>query len=165
MIRDLRDAVVSWYFSARYSHGSNPTIDQFRQRLGQLSLEDGLLEVLDTPAVVMARVQSSWTNAPEDERLLLRYEDLIADTPRLMNQLLDHLGVNPDPEARARAIEDESFEHKTGRHRGEEDIANHYRKGVAGDWRNHFTDRVTDAFKKRFGQVLIDTGYEADQDW
>lgn len=165
VIRDLRDAVVSWYFSARYSHGSNPAIDQFRDRLGQLSLEDGLLMVLEKPAVVMARTQTSWKHAPEDERLLFRYEDLILETPRLMNQLLDHLGVNPDATAREEAIEAESFENKTGRMRGQEDIKRHERKGVAGDWQNHFTDRVKDAFKEKFGQVLIDTGYESDLNW
>ena len=58
------------------------------------------------------------------------------------------------------------FEHLTGgRRRGQEDVRSHERKGVAGDWRRHFTDRVTRAFKERFGDLLVATGYEKDLHW
>jgi Sulfotransferase domain len=52
-----------------------------------------------------------------------------------------------------------------GRPRGQEDVGAHERKGVAGDWRNHFTRRVTRAFKDRFGELLVATGYERDLHW
>ena len=52
-----------------------------------------------------------------------------------------------------------------GRQRGQEDITSHERKGISGDWRNYFTDRITRAFKERFGELLIATGYEDDLDW
>jgi lipopolysaccharide transport system ATP-binding protein len=52
-----------------------------------------------------------------------------------------------------------------GRERGSEDARAHLRKGVAGDWREHFTDRVKDAFKARYGGLLVATGYEQDLDW
>ena len=58
------------------------------------------------------------------------------------------------------------FENLTqGRSRGQEDVASHERKGVAGDWRNHFTDLITREFKSRFGSILIATGYEKDFRW
>ena len=47
----------------------------------------------------------------------------------------------------------------------EEDVRCHERKGIAGDWRNHFTERVKLGFKHRFGDVLLATGYERDNDW
>jgi lipopolysaccharide transport system ATP-binding protein len=52
-----------------------------------------------------------------------------------------------------------------GRSKGTEDPVSHYRKGIAGDWRNYFTPRVADAFKKRFGDILIAAGYEKDLNW
>jgi hypothetical protein len=52
-----------------------------------------------------------------------------------------------------------------GRSRGEEDASSHYRKGLAGDWRNHFSDRHVDHFKSRYNDLLIATGYEASADW
>jgi hypothetical protein len=58
------------------------------------------------------------------------------------------------------------FERMTqGRARGTEDIGAHERKGVAGDWQNHFTKRVKHAFKNRYGALLVATGYERDLDW
>ena len=58
-----------------------------------------------------------------------------------------------------------SFEAVTGRKRGQEDVTAHQRKGIVGDWCNHFSNRVKDEFKKRFGEVLITTGYEPDLNW
>lgn len=52
-----------------------------------------------------------------------------------------------------------------GRGRGEEDATSHYRKGLAGDWRNHFSDRHVDHFKARYNDLLIKTGYEPSADW
>ena len=58
------------------------------------------------------------------------------------------------------------FERLTGgRKRGQEDLAAHERKGVAGDWRNYFSERVTLAFKARYGGLLVATGYEQDLNW
>ncbi|HVS27088.1 MAG TPA: hypothetical protein VHE58_07310 [Burkholderiales bacterium] len=41
----------------------------------------------------------------------------------------------------------------------------HERKGVAGDWQNYFSKRVKEAFKNRYGGLLVATGYERDLDW
>ena len=41
----------------------------------------------------------------------------------------------------------------------------HQRKAVAGDWRNHFTPAVKEAFKERAGHILVAAGYESDLDW
>lgn len=40
-----------------------------------------------------------------------------------------------------------------------------YRKGAAGDWRNHFTEDHRRAFKDAAGDVLIKLGYEKNMDW
>lgn len=59
-----------------------------------------------------------------------------------------------------------AFEHRAGgRARGQENVRHHYRKGVIGDWRTYFTPRVTTAFKERYGNMLIDLGYESTRDW
>ena len=58
-----------------------------------------------------------------------------------------------------------TFEAVRGRKRGQEDVAAHQRKRIAGDWRNHFTDRVKEAFNKYYGDVLIQTGDETDLNW
>jgi lipopolysaccharide transport system ATP-binding protein len=63
-------------------------------------------------------------------------------------------------------LERHSFKRKSGgRPAGKEDIHHHYRKGIAGDWRNYFTPRVTDAFKAQYGDLLIRLNYESSHDW
>src|SRR2546428_400305 len=56
-----------------------------------------------------------------------------------------------------------SFEKLSGgRERGKEDVKSHYRKGVHGDWRNHFTPAITCRFKALLNNVLVMAGYEKD---
>ncbi|GIF97110.1 sulfotransferase domain-containing protein [Catellatospora citrea] len=45
---------------------------------------------------------------------------------------------------------------------GEVDEMNHYRNGVPGDWRNHFTERHRKAFRARYGDLAERLGYPAD---
>jgi Sulfotransferase domain len=52
-----------------------------------------------------------------------------------------------------------------GRRPGEEDVTSHHRKGVAGDWRNHFTDAHVERFKELYNPVLVRLGYETDDRW
>jgi hypothetical protein len=52
-----------------------------------------------------------------------------------------------------------------GRQKGKENVKSHLRKGVPGDWVNHFTPDHKRAFKKRFNDVLIKMGYEDDSNW
>jgi hypothetical protein len=52
-----------------------------------------------------------------------------------------------------------------GRTTGVEDVGSHYRKGLAGDWVNHFGTGHKAYFKARYGELLIRLGYESDPDW
>jgi hypothetical protein len=39
------------------------------------------------------------------------------------------------------------------------------RKGIAGDWRNVFTEEDKRIFKREAGWLLVDLGYEKDVNW
>ncbi|NNE34596.1 MAG: hypothetical protein HKN13_05145 [Rhodothermales bacterium] len=70
------------------------------------------------------------------------------------------------PELVLGRVFDHRFEKKSGgRKKGVEDGNSHYRKGVAGDWVNHFDRKHCEAFIDRFSDVLQVTGYEADESW
>lgn len=59
-----------------------------------------------------------------------------------------------------------SFARKSGgRTRGAENVKHHYRKGIAGDWRNYFTPRLKDAFNQRYPNLLSKLGYELSDHW
>jgi len=165
VIRDLRDTLVSWYFSAKVSHVvDNPLVAEMRATINALTLEQGLIWLMEDPHFQKAAaVQRSWLRYRDR---LIRYEDLLErDLEILERVLLQECGV-PVGRARLReVVHANRFEQLTGRMRGTEDIASHERKGIAGDWRNYFTDRVREAFKERFGSILTETGYERAGDW
>lgn len=43
--------------------------------------------------------------------------------------------------------------------------ASTFRKGLVGDWRNHFTQDHVDAFKEASGRELVELGFESDHRW
>lgn len=52
-----------------------------------------------------------------------------------------------------------------GRKPGEENIKSHYRKGISGDWKNHFKEEHTEYFKNQYNDVLLKLKYENDDKW
>ena len=63
-------------------------------------------------------------------------------------------------------LEQKSFKRLSGgRKKGQENVKNHFRKGVAGDWRNQFTEAHIAKFKSEFNPLLLKLGYETDPDW
>ncbi|HAG80184.1 MAG TPA: sulfotransferase [Cyanobacteria bacterium UBA12227] len=63
-------------------------------------------------------------------------------------------------------VYENDFSKKTmGRKLGEENTKSHYRKGVAGDWKNHFNEQHIAVFKEKYNEILIKLGYEQDAQW
>jgi hypothetical protein len=162
VIRDLRDALVSWYFSLTRSHGPNPVINDVRAALQGLDKEPALLHLISERLQPMANIQSSWIGQGET---ILRYEDMLADEQAAFEIIARLAGLEVHEKTRRAVVAAHSFEKTAGRPRGQEDPAAHRRKAIAGDWRNHFSPAAKSLFKERFGQLLIDTGYEHDLDW
>ena len=165
VIRDLRDTLVSLYFSIKVSHGLiQEELVTLRSVLGNLGTESGLLYILDHSLYGAGRIQQSWVESGEP---LIRYEDLLErDVVILEEVLINRCGMQVTRERLREVIVANRFENITGgRARGQEEIAAHERKGIAGDWRNHFTPRVKDVFKQRFGKLLVATGYERNLHW
>lgn len=81
------------------------------------------------------------------------------------------LKVNPDSHKilpwRALSIvyEHDFFWISKGRTPGQEDIKSHFRKGIPGDWKNHFKEEHKRNFKKNFNDLLIKLGYESNDNW
>jgi len=96
----------------------------------------------------------------------VRYEDLLERPHEEVTRLFEFLGADLREEVVERALRASSFETLSkGRERGQEDPASFFRKGVAGDWRNLFTERDKQIYKEEAGELLIKLGYEKDNDW
>lgn len=92
------------------------------------------------------------------------YEDLLERPEDEARRLLEFLGAKADGKTVGRCVEAASFERLSkGRDKGEEDHASMAaRKGVAGDWRNVFTEKDRLLFEEIAGEALTRTGYEKD---
>ncbi len=58
-----------------------------------------------------------------------------------------------------------SFEKMSGRSAGEENTRSFLRKGIIGDWKNHFNLEAREKFNMYAGDQLIRLGYETDDSW
>jgi hypothetical protein len=167
VVRDPRDIVVSAYFSHLNSHPDYPGLAALRDKLREAPKDEGLLIEIDSRAGQFAKM-IDWDYTRSDI-LELKMEEVTADAGRVIPRIVSFLGLGPndglDQEAIAEIVERNRFEVKAGRPPGTEDPHSHYRKGVAGDWVGHFTDRHVEYFKDRYNDVLLKLGYEDDPDW
>ncbi|MEA5472539.1 sulfotransferase domain-containing protein [Spirulina sp. 06S082] len=163
VIRDLRDALVSAYFSFKISHPvKTKNLHRWRENLQSLDREKGFIYLMDEVLQRWANIQLSWL---DNECLLIKYEDLVNNQYETIETIMEHCQIDIERQRLQEIVKSHSFENKTGRKKGEEDIASHERKGIAGDWQNHFSEGIKEEFKQRFGTVLIQTGYEKDINW
>lgn len=96
----------------------------------------------------------------------VRYEDLLERPEEELERIFRFLGVEADKKVVSQSVRAESFEKRSGgRKRGEEDSTSARRKGVAGDWKNAFTERDKAIFKETAGGLLVELGYEKDNSW
>ena len=93
------------------------------------------------------------------------YESLLSDGPNTVTRILEYLDLPRDPETVTRMLQRSSFQFMTGRRAGQENSKHMFRKGVAGDWRNHFTEDQLKIFSAIAGDTLVELGYESDPDW
>ncbi|MBD3314933.1 MAG: hypothetical protein GF344_04045 [Chitinivibrionales bacterium] len=164
LIRDPRDALVSGYWSWKQSHQENgERITAVRERLNSMSLEDGL--VLMVEHITSLEQLAGWNFDGTGNIYTVRYEDMVNATYVTVNKMLEHWKLYLSEKELEELIAKHSFKAITGRSPGEEDTNHHFRKGVTGDWKNYFTDKVKARFKKIHGEALCSLGYESDFDW
>ena len=94
-----------------------------------------------------------------DNFLQLSYEDLLLGPEERMRPVFELLGAQSDKEIIRRCVGNNSFERAAGRDRGSELSESFFRKGVAGDWRNVFTERDRKVYEQIAGQTLVEMGY------
>lgn len=165
VFRDLRDTLVSYYYSIKHSHPvTSDAMARMRRQLQNCDTETGLRIVMDGLLGRCAEIQGSWIDAGIP---FLRYEDLLTDDVRLLTRtLIDECHLPIECEVLRGIIESQRFENRTGgRRRGQEDINAHERKATPGDWRTCFTRTLVAEFKTRFGDLLICAGYERNMSW
>ena len=152
VVRDGRDCAVSaWFHNLRTAPP---------QAFGEFGTKDAYLE----------RFAQFWSSnvgagagfgAQQPARYrAVRYENLLAAPELTLGGLFDFLGVETDPGILAAYRDAGSFGRLSGgRVPGIEDRQSFFRKGVAGDWPQHFGPAVQAAFEAAAGPWLDRFGY------
>jgi hypothetical protein len=109
----------------------------------------------------------SWYDPPHRRHIAyLSYEALLHDCVGSLSRALEQItGESIDPWRIETTVEKFSMKRQTGRKPGEEDITQHARKGVVGDWRTHFSRPCAELFNDLAGDALVTLGYEQDRNW
>ncbi len=152
VVRDGRDSAVSAWF-----HNLRVAPDWLRQTYASRDA------YFDQCAREWADEMARWTAVAEqrpDRCLAVRYEDLLAAQGQTLAPVLRFLGVDSGTEAVAACCAGGAFATVSGgRTAGEEDRGSFFRKGVAGDWRNHLDAANQRVFLDKAGPWLRRFGY------
>ena len=164
LVRDPRDVLISvgyYYMRKRGTSRERETV----RGLGVPDLDHfgpifkRLLERIHNPTWFDGYLAGRF----KVEHSLIRYEDMVRDPVGTVGLALERMG-QPLPEERiAQVVQGCSFEHLTGgRHPGDEDRNSHYRKGVAGDWRNYFTQEQNRRYFERYRRYFEAFSYSVE---
>ncbi len=154
--RDLRDVSVSWAHDMLHN---NIVPGKNLEELIEIAYRGNLR----APCVEALR----WINS---KSLIIRFDEIKADTASTARRIFDYIGIDDLSEGEINAVVDKySFERIAGRKRGEEGaiVRSGYmhRKGISGEWRNHFDREMIQEFKDLYGEALVRLGYESDAHW
>ena len=155
--RDLRDIVVSNYFHLSVL---NPN------RAPPMFWEHTKEELFDVDLIpdwcYSANRYSDIRNWIASEFPCVSYECLKQDTVGELLGVLAGMGLLATSQFCEAVVNRTSFRAISGREEGDEDPASPLRKGVIGDWRNHFSPRNIARFNEKYGALLEEFGYTLD---
>ena len=172
IIRDGRDRTVSsmhrmWRRAGQgYAHRMTPEELARGEEGGGMFTEERLRQAARNWSHLVGRTVEEGPVLLGPGYAEVRYEDLLERPHTEVGRLLGFLGASTDEKTVEHCVSSASFEKLSkGRQPGEEDPSSFYRKGIAGDWRNHFTERDKRIFKEEAGDLLVRLGYEKDLGW
>lgn len=165
MLRDFRDALVSSAFHVyrgnKSWHGVFEGSDL--KAIDNTFLKDTLTKFEKQRDI--ATYLSFETTKPAQVKVI-RYEDMLMTPETTLTSIYRWLGVNSSSQIVSKSLKLNSFEALSkGRLPGQEDKASFFRKGITGDWQNHFSDQNKMIFKEISGKTLVKAGYESDDRW
>lgn len=185
MLRDGRDVVVSdMFLLLRELERRDLPADARREAMAARShhvLGQGPTVPLFGPAI-LRHLTAEWARSVAGARRArelfgasasgakgyyeVRYEQAVIHPAAEIRSIYQWLGVDIDNAFIDELVKTHTFERfARGRRPGQEDRTAEWRKGVSGDWRNHFTNDDKTVFKAMAGQLLVELGYERDLAW
>lgn len=180
--RDGRDVMVSLYFftvrairDTSRPRTAQATLERLRSVFGRTFDPEAVRENLPRFIELAAKAPTGseglawhehvadWWDRPGVAQLA--YEELHSDPVQTIARVMGELGATPDKHIASLAVDRWSFETTSGRKPGDEDRQSFQRKGVAGDWANHFSREAAEVFDAIYGDALIELGYVDSHEW
>ena len=180
LFRDPRDAIVSFYhkkvnYDKNFRGGTQFKVGGYCHDPDR-ELKEDLYEFLkvhlntpDHPRFSFAKFADLWL--ARENTCYAKYEDFKTEPVVQLARLTEFLGADVAHEKLEFAVEKNSFANRTKRRSGksralgESDNGQFERKGIVGDWKNHFSSNAKQLFVKHEGQTLIKLEYETDDSW
>lgn len=152
MVRDPRDAVVSMYYSAAYSHvkpkagAGKAAMEKFSEYVSSVDINDWAV----TYATSWLQIWDTYDRHLFEDATckVVRYEDIFFDKERLVEEFISHLDIDL-PTSVVKMVA-ERF-HVVPK---KEDPTQHIRKGVPGDHKEKLTPDTVARLNERFEPYL-----------
>ncbi len=160
VVRDGRDVICSVYlWMQNFDPKTRCSLSEFLRQE-----ENGM-----SRPKVWAHHVLSWLNEPKIN--LLRFEQIIKDTPNILSNISQKLGLKPLyveallPKRRQLGNRWEDYWLRLTRQFESTTIVGRYRGQKSPKWQEVFTNQDRQFFHQEAGDVLIRLGYEVDDSW
>lgn len=170
IVRDPRDIVTSHFHYVTEKHPEHRLHEHYvslpdndARLMASIRGVDGKLTDDGDPLESIGKWMDEFLSWREKSYVtIIRFEDLIGPNGggtsssqfKVVMQLADHLDVSlSDSEVERIGAKVFSTDSST------------FRKGLIGDWQNHFESEHVAAFKDEAGDWLVELGYEGGRDW
>ena len=161
LVRDGRDVIVSYFYYLKkfFPDAFLRTVNRsgWRQILRLFSQQNDFRTFMKRFTREWVSHVDYWLNRNPD--VLVRYEDLKSDPLATLRTVFTALQIEVPDQIIQEAVEIFSFRKMSGRKEEEENKSSFYRKGIIGDWRNHFSPDDKDYFSKKAFIVMSRLGY------
>ena len=167
LVRDGRDVMTSYYhYEYAYKRGQKifepgmplkSRLHRARWKLQTTFVKSDFSQYLRKRGPEWGEHVMDWL---ESEQIsIIKYEDMIENTSGALRALYTKLGLDAESTVIDKAVDVFCFDRMTGRNAGKEEKGAFFRKGVAGDWINHFSKDDEEYFESVSGAALKRLGY------
>lgn len=166
VIRDPRNIVVSWYFSALETHRLMGKVPKYRRVLIELSFDAGIEYAMKVLAYKFAFMRSWIYNSDDPKVLIIRFEDLVNDPVKNLDKVFRHCDVEIPQKMLSEVVADyikqgmrERDERRNLLMKRSTSDKSHYRRS-SGDWQDVFTQHHIQLFNRINGDLVRLLGYD-----
>lgn len=168
IIRDPRDVIVSGYHYHKWTEEdwANIPSDKFggksyKEKINSFQNEEqGIAFEMENVGTDTIIEMMMW-NYSNPNVLEIKFEELLKNPDEVFDDIFRHYGFSGEELNKCLSIANSyTFDRLKKKFNSK-----HLRKGIAGDWRNHFTDELKTLFKDMFPGVLEKLGYEKNMQW